>query len=134
MRKSPLRRRSPMKRGKPPKRGGLPSAGASWSERKPLARGKAKRWRPSTAGLAFWRGQRAKLAKRSGGRCEWDDFGRRCRNAATDAAHLTALKMGGDRYDSTDPRNGLDNLMHLCRPCHRKQEAERHSAEPKQGA
>jgi 5-methylcytosine-specific restriction endonuclease McrA len=81
------------------------------SRAKPERR-KVLRWRPKSEGLAFWTKRRLECLHRDRFRC------RRCPAHATDAAHVVPLGMGGSRYDPSDPRNRLSNLVSLCRGCH----------------
>ena len=103
-----------------------------------MKRKKPMRWTPHAEGLAFWRGQRAVLKARSGGKCEgiagdagdylttWHAAG--CAQVSyigRDAAHLKPLGRGRSRYDKNDPLNDVTNLRWLSRYCHDRMEAER---------
>lgn len=54
----------------------------------------------------------AVLIRRSGGRCEALRFSTGCTGVASDAHHVLGRGVGG--------RDEVDNLLYVCRPCHRE--------------
>ena len=64
-------------------------------------------------GRQDWENRKKELAARSGGRCEnhFGPFRVRCSSEATDPHHIVK------RSKKRDDR--LENLLHVCRACHR---------------
>lgn len=83
------------------------------ARRTPLKQKARPRWRPSSAGSAFWRRRRVEVMERDGGRCQ------ECGGRATDVAHIVALGMGRSRFQALQALNAASNLRALCRTCHR---------------
>lgn len=77
-------------------------------------RKRSKRWRPTSAGIAFARDQRQAALERDGWLCVL------CAEPAMEVDHIQPLGMGRSRYNVDEPLNALVNLRSLCSPCHRE--------------
>ncbi len=124
-----MKRGGPLRRKKGLRRGGR-------LKRSPMPR-KGRRRREG--GEAFWRKQCRKVRKRDEGLCVPCRFGKVSnpyfgpspsgdrewsrRVPMSEVDHILNLGVGGSRFNPKDPRNNMENLQAICRPCHEDKHA-----------